>query len=776
MKIRLSNTQFLDAQGNPLDGGRVTVYVNDSDVPATLYEVAGDEYVQTANPQTCGLGGFIPAVYFDAGIVSVVVEKANGDGTYSVVDTYQDGFEVDGGSNPNGIIEGISGLKDVEPSSGMVCQVHANGMMLDYVYDPNCTNADDDGVVVASLHGNGKWILLYDCDSLPCTVYGITPGNEANINAFLQFPDNVGQWAISTPSKCRFLEGTYTTNANLTCLKTIVFDRGTQFTDAVFSVPSIIAEPDNGKYIADFVFTKNNSEAHSSWFKGVAMFWGCNAQKFVIDRNDYFVDKNIGSTVTITNRTIEGAGKRIDATYSSGACLKISNCSITGSNIFSPLYDSLWFYGMEFKQGWFNNSNVGNYDFGFISQGHRLDVRENQENKIDIDNFTEVGIYVKAMVFNGYTSLDLKGNTLNTLLMDQVTYLSNASVNTLTLGAATATLVNVNASTLKATYASGTSLTLTDSNVNISAGPNLSAIVATDSNVTVNGSAGVDPATCSVIVRGGNWYGNIKLTRDELDTFAPHATVSFIDTIIDWSTFSVNHLYMERCTANVKINLYAYKSGDHNYLEMTLIGNTFTASNSVGYIWMGYFADANSQHSEVDSHPLEFSFVRIVDNKFFQSDTKGIYMTRWTYYGYNKAVSDSIANWEYHGNIGNCPRLSPSRVLGSSFTTTSGIYAVCATPCNVFAPFANKNDGSVNAAKDCSGVTAGAEIVDYDLFPSTFSKLIGGYSVGLSIPSDTFDDEQNNIFMVKPCVTNGLSAPTLDAGAILAWDQYVNCK
>ena len=124
MRIRLSNTQFFDAQGVPLDGGRVSVYLNDSDTLATLYEVAGEDYVQTANPQTCGVGGFIPAVYFDAALVTVIVEKANLDGTYSVVDTYTDGFAVDAGSNPEGIIEGLAGLKDVAPQNGMVVQVH----------------------------------------------------------------------------------------------------------------------------------------------------------------------------------------------------------------------------------------------------------------------------------------------------------------------------------------------------------------------------------------------------------------------------------------------------------------------------------------------------------------------------------------------------------------------------------------------------------------------------------------------------------------------------
>ena len=197
--------------------------------------------------------------------------------------------------------------------------------------------------MVASDHGNGRWILLYDCDSLPCTVYGITPGNEANINAFLQFPDYVGTWAIRTPPKCRFLGGTYTTNSVLSCLKPIVFDIGTQFLYATFNVTAIEAMTNNGKYIADFTFSKNGMTAHSSWFKSVRAFWACNAQKFVIDKYDYFVNKGVSGTVSVSNAIVEGLGKRIDATYTSGSCVKFTNCTIIGQKMFQPLNDSQWF-------------------------------------------------------------------------------------------------------------------------------------------------------------------------------------------------------------------------------------------------------------------------------------------------------------------------------------------------------------------------------------------------------------------------------------------------
>ena len=649
MRIRLSNTQFFDAQGVPLDGGRVSVYLNDSDTLATLYEVAGEDYVQTANPQTCGVGGFIPSVYFDAALVSVKVEKANGDGTYSVVDTYTDGFAVDAGSNPEGIIEGLAGLKDVAPENGMVVQVHMNGLVLNYVYDENSTDTADDGVVVASDHGNGRWILLYDCDSLPCTVYGITPGNEANINAFLQFPDYVGTWSIRTPPKCRFLGGTYTTNSVLSCLKPIVFDIGAQFLYANFNVTAIEAMTNNGKYIADFTFSKNGMTAHSSWFKSVRAFWACNAQKFVIDKYDYFVNKGVSGTVSVSNAIVEGLGKRIDATYTSGSCVKFTNCTIVGQKMFSPLNDSLWFYGMEIREEWFNNHQTYNYDFGTIAQGHRLDIRTGQQNIVKFDNFTTPDIYLKACIADpSVTVFDGHGASFGGGLLAANNYFT--AINNMNYSGDIDDLGcddwnNVNVSGALTFSGSGRLVNMTGCSFSIGGTTDsVSQLVLKD--CIVNGGT-LNPNATALLCNGGEWRANIELSDTAKANYTKNKTVYFHKCSVMPSGYLwLNDITMVDCVSTAHIYLVPYDDSGYE-ISGVFERNRFTGSALI---------EANVKDPSTETGVYDVAVaLRILDNVWEQSGN-GIYIPYRTLDFNNYFVAlGSEGNSKYKGNVGNCP-------------------------------------------------------------------------------------------------------------------------
>lgn len=304
MKISLSTNQYFDDVGFPLASGRVSVYLHDSDTLATLYTLEGETYTEAENPFLCAEDGRVPTMYFDASVVDVQLEKPNGDGTYELIDTFQDGFAVDRGTSDTAV-SGIDSLKQVSPSVGTVTVTGYNSEVVapprTYVWDPSCTLTPDDGIIVVSdTTETGRWILVWDDEKLPCTVYGIVAGRESNIAAFLTFPEVVGQWNIRTPRICRFLGGNYTSSTTYSTTKKLYFDSNAKFTNATFNCSSARVEPGNSSYIANMQFSDPMTVANLSWFRTRTAFRDCGANMVNIDA-DYTTDN---ASVTITGKIV----------------------------------------------------------------------------------------------------------------------------------------------------------------------------------------------------------------------------------------------------------------------------------------------------------------------------------------------------------------------------------------------------------------------------------------------------------------------------------------
>ena len=189
MKISLCENQFFDDSGKPLSGGRISIFRHDSDTLAELFTIDGDIYREAENPVITATDGRIQTLFFDAAIVDVRVEKLNGDGSFELLDTFQQGFDYPTAKNDT-IVNGMDGLKKADTNLGIVCVYGYDETTLaparHYVWDDSCTNQPDDGVIVMSENTEtGRWVLLWDDEKLPCSIYGITPGKEANISAFL---------------------------------------------------------------------------------------------------------------------------------------------------------------------------------------------------------------------------------------------------------------------------------------------------------------------------------------------------------------------------------------------------------------------------------------------------------------------------------------------------------------------------------------------------------------------------------------------------------------
>ena len=205
--------------------GRVTLFAHDSDTAINVYTLEGDTFVQAENPQLLNNTGRLDnTLFFDSAIVDVLVERYIGaEGMMSVdspasdfetFDCFEFGFDT---SSIEGTetVDTIAKLMDADPSKRFVNVMgyYAVGDCAPrlYYWDSDSVNDIDGGYVIGSnVEDSGRWILLWDDELIPSSVYGIVAGtNETNINAFLNYPDVVGSFRMKTARVVRFLPGDY---------------------------------------------------------------------------------------------------------------------------------------------------------------------------------------------------------------------------------------------------------------------------------------------------------------------------------------------------------------------------------------------------------------------------------------------------------------------------------------------------------------------------------------------------------------------------------------
>lgn len=102
--------RFLDDEGNPLNAGRITLYAHDSDTPLKVYYLEGYDYSPAENPMLTSNDGRINTVFYEGGIIDVKVEKNNGDGTFELLDTFEEGMDVGNNGTPDTQVSTIEEL------------------------------------------------------------------------------------------------------------------------------------------------------------------------------------------------------------------------------------------------------------------------------------------------------------------------------------------------------------------------------------------------------------------------------------------------------------------------------------------------------------------------------------------------------------------------------------------------------------------------------------------------------------------------------------------
>lgn len=421
MRISFNPNQLFDLAGNPLVSGRVSFYLKDSDTLANTYYRDGDAFIEGQNPVVLdNAGSFVNTIFLDAAIYDVVVEKYT-DGQYHQIENFEFGFEMPNVNNDTQV-NGIQGLMDANPELGSVTVIGYDENVScgprSYIWDAQCTDAADGGAIVESTSSqNGRWILCSDLREMPCKYYGVAPGFESNISAFLTYPQLVGTYGIWMPPIPRFVSGVYNSAGTFSVDKTISFDPHARFTAAKFICQNIECCT-RGNYIADFQFNYQ-AYAESSWFRTVKGFWTCGAKELHQSRYNYFENGVLSENIAVANQHISGYAMSMGGTGQ----ITFHDCTFEDRSISADWYICL--KSNYVTDTWFASN--GYWDFG--NYPHHQQIKP-AENVVAIGNFADANAYVLWAAAYGFTALDLQGRTIGTITATMpFTTIANGQIN-----------------------------------------------------------------------------------------------------------------------------------------------------------------------------------------------------------------------------------------------------------------------------------------------------------------------------------------------------------
>lgn len=278
-------------------------------------------YIPATNPRFTDVYGQIQDTWTLNKMVQVFLYSYIGDYSDMTVDEREESWHFEysmyvGFDNINeetkNVYNGISGLKNAPVEEGIVL-VKGYNTSIDcepryYIWDPNATDNDDGGIVISSnLEENGKWILVWNQESLPNEIYGVTTADYSNIDKFLSYPNTVGSSHIATPRQIEFtavkLPNNYSNRLSTT--KSVKCSRDCFFGKSVFTVNDleVIGNGESAGALGNFKFTsvKNNNTVMLSWYNSAQYFFGSNARTLIYDSIDNLTQNKVTSDTTISN-------------------------------------------------------------------------------------------------------------------------------------------------------------------------------------------------------------------------------------------------------------------------------------------------------------------------------------------------------------------------------------------------------------------------------------------------------------------------------------------
>ena len=321
MYCNLGQNQFFDDAGAPLSAGRVKIYAKGSDTLLPIYEDNGGEFVPAQNPVITANDGRIPTVFWPAALVDVVVEKSNGNGTYTELDSYVAGLDLSSVDAVQGV-SSITELRSITPSENMAVQVNGYYTAGDsptrkYLWVAGAANTDDGGYVIQSNrdYNGGRWVMLWDDpEFLPVSLYGVMCGysgyaKNSNIPALeglgnyvlvggvrVEVPPVIlFDWRMAQPTSGQsspvayHWTGSFTTTHYVACARGVTFSistpptihcagvRGESYANAYWLVDQDYTTKDPAEKISTLMFNGNTAAMHDAFMACV----GCAKVKTV---------------------------------------------------------------------------------------------------------------------------------------------------------------------------------------------------------------------------------------------------------------------------------------------------------------------------------------------------------------------------------------------------------------------------------------------------------------------------------------------------------------
>lgn len=732
--------------GAPLQG-RVTFYRHDTDELATIYTLEGQDFVQAANPQLLDVNGRLDdSVFFDCGIVDVRIEQYTGpegflsvdapDEYFAAFDIFEYGLKLDDG----GTIESVDTIADLCEVSPDAKFVWVNGYYAVgdaptrlYYWDEESEDTEDGGYVVGSdVEGaTGKWILLWGDEVLPCTVYGVMPGQEANLAAFLDYPALVGSVSLKTAPCLRFVSGQYTTGGTLATDRTLCFDTGAQFVNGpTFACKEVRTFGPVTGYIADFKFgSSSNADAvaHSSWFKTLKAFWTCKANRLVIDDNNNFTALNIDEGVAIANAIISGS-KRIPATYTANAgYLWFENCKFNARGIFNPTLDYIRFSGMrKFDRDIWTVYTASSFDFGTVPTNRTQYKTFGGSNCIDVDDFEDADIFIKCALANGDTTIDLRGRTASGFESSDVDTIVNGVFETaVTLHANNITLdkfqgpLNVDTGAIVLAY---------DSRATIDGNPYSLNLHDTD----LDSVSGFDPKKTQIVAWGGYVDVAFAMTDTDIDDGNEVNTSQFHNCEIPaGSVWKTNSVIFDGCEIYREVDVFPYVDNGTEYVKLQFDNCTFIGNSIIKV------CNPPTRYAK----NVAINTFSIKNNVFRQNDTYGISAP---FYGNDGSafwanVVQGVADAMYQGNTGKC-LYGPSKVHCGLLTSSYPSIADTVNYGQEFGYFNISDSGRWMSNKD--------GILRDTVWGTTQGFSVTGFADAQFVHKAMIDPTDNNIFKV----------------------------
>ena len=646
-----------DGTGMPLVGGRVTVYDHDTNLPAQVWTLEqDDQFVPAQNPQFLNDRGMLDATLFmEVGIFDIRIESDNGDGTYAAFEDFDYGIDVNIEDAGRLQVDTVSDLMDLDPSvSGNIVTVLENPTR-NYIWDENSVDTPDGGVVVDSnVEGQGNWLLLWEGDSLPCTVYGVTPSNTSNLTALLNYSPRIGSVGIATPQRVRFVYGDYPIGTAFVTSKGLAFDAGAKLISGSIETPVDIVRTGAGDFVGDIYYSSKRTTAHSSDYRTVDAFWTSGAGRLVLDRTNYFQDDTLSSSVEVSGAILEGSG-RLPQFYENGAYLKLNGCNIQGRNIFSPTLDYVRFASCDFDQQFFMPAGYSQWDFGDCSQGHHVQVSTGDNVGVPWQNFTSTSVYWKALVSRGETEFDGHGGTVSPVQNSTFTKIRNCTFGSYLNDTCCTLFENVNVTTTLAFQGTQRDVVMRNCKFSLT-GTSMNLSSATLENCDVLSGGDWYPDVTAIFVTGGTWRAGIVLSATAQANRTHNRAVRFTDAEIltGGHYFHLNEIEMLRCKCNAHLYLVPWNDSGTFRSRAYLKDNRFI---------QGALVDVNVKDpaSEWDVQDVELDLY-IVGNDFSQDDSRGIAIPYLTgLYDVTKHYVSLYSKGVYSGNTGNCPAEKSTR-------------------------------------------------------------------------------------------------------------------